>query len=223
MKSIRVFWAGICVLALAGAILVGLALDARGLTRQLPDDPLFVPSATFLQYASLGYHTMVADLMWIRATQKFGKDITTKKEREKRHKFLFPFLDLAVSLDPRFIDAYRFGGLLLTVVKQYDNAIALYEKGYAANPDRWEMPHDLGRLYYLDLNDNDKAIYWWGIADSLPGRPGYVARILPRLYLQAGQREIAIELWLELLNVTDNSTFRGIIKDELEKLGVKVR
>ncbi len=223
MKSVRVFWAGMCVVALAGAILVGRALDARGLTRQLPDDPLFVPSATFLQYASLGYHTMVADLMWIRATQYFGKELYVKKEREDKYKFLFPFLDLAVSLDPRFIDAYRFGGLLLATVRQYDNAIALYEKGYAANPYRWEMPHDLGRLYYLDLKDNDKALYWWNIADSLPGRPGYVARFLPRLHLQAGQREIAIELWLELLNVTDNPRFRAIILEELEKLGVKVR
>ena len=84
------------------------------------------------------------------------------------------------------------------------------------------MPHDLGRLYFLDLKDHEKALYWWKITDTLPGRPGYVARFLPRLYLQAGQREIAIELWLELLDVTDNTVFRGMIKQELEKLGVSV-
>jgi tetratricopeptide (TPR) repeat protein len=222
MKRIGFLWVTIFILALSGSILVGRGLEARGGTREIPDEPLYLPSATFLRYASIGYRSMVADLMWIRATQEFGKEIMSKKKGERKHKFLFPLLDLSVSLDPHFIGAYRFGGLLLHVVKQVDNAIALYEKGYAANPDRWEMPHDLGRLYFLDLKDHEKALYWWKITDTLPGRPGYVARFLPRLYLQAGQREIAIELWLELLDVTDNTVFRGIIKNELEKLGVSV-
>jgi len=223
MMRVHVIWASMFVLALSGSILVGRGLEARGGTRGIPDEPLYLPSATFLRYASLGYRSMVADLMWIRATQRFGKEILTKKKWERKHQFLFPLLDLSVSLDPHFIGAYRFGGLLLHMVNQVDNAIALYEKGYAANPDRWEMPHDLGRLYFLDLKDHEKALYWWKITDTLPGRPGYIARFLPRLYLQAGQREIAIELWLELLDATDNSTFRGMIKQELEKLGVSVR
>jgi len=223
MKRVGFLWGSIFVLALSGSILVGRGLEARGGTRQLPDEPLYLPSPTFLRYASLGYRSMVADLMWIRATQEFGKEIMSKKKWERKHQFLFPLLDLTVSLDPQYVHAYRFGGLLLHMVKQHDNAIALYEKGYAANPDRWEMPHDLGRLYFLDLKDHEKALYWWKITDTLPGRPGYIARFLPRLYLQAGQREIAIELWLELLDATDNSTFRGMIKQELEKLGVSVR
>jgi len=223
MKRIGFLWVTIFILALSGSILVGRGLEARGGTREVPDEPLFVPSATFLRYASLGYQTMVADLMWIRATQEFGKELMTKKRWERKHKFLFPLLDLSVSLDPHFIGAYRYGGLLLHVVKQYENAIALYEKGYAANPDRWEMPHDLGRLYYLDLKDHEKALYWWKITDKLPGRPQYIPRFIPRLYAGAGHREKAIELWLEMLDATDSEWLRGIIHQELEKLGAPVR
>ncbi len=222
MKRIGFLWVTIFILALSGSILVGRGLEARGGTREIPDEPLYLPSATFLRYASIGYRSMVADLMWIRATQEFGKEIASKKKWERRHQFLFPLLDLTVSLDPHFIGAYRFGGLLLHVVKQVDNAIALYEKGYAANPDRWEMPHDLGRLYFLDLKDYEKALYWWKITDTLPGRPEYIPRFLPRLYAKSGQREIAIQLWLELLDVAEQFSFRVIIKQELEKLGVSV-
>ena len=222
MMRVRLIWASIFILALSGSILVERSLEARGATSQLPDEPLFVPSPTFLRYASLGYKTMVADLMWIRATQRFGKEVMSKKKWERKHKFLFPFLDLTVSLDPHFIDAYRFGGLLLDVVKQYDNAIALYKKGYAANPDRWEMPHDLGRLYYLTLHDYEKALYWWKITNELPGRPEYIPRFVPRLYEKAGHREMAIKLWLELYEATDSEWFRGVIKKELEKVGVRV-
>ncbi len=228
MKRFGILWGGIFVVALAGSIFIGRGLEARGETRRLTEESLYIPSATFLRYASLGHQTMVADLMWIRTVQYFGEELERRRElnqprdSKERYKFLYPLLDLTVSLDPQFVRAYRFGGLLLMVVKRYDEAIALYAKGYAANPDRWEMSHDLGRLYFLDLKDHEKALYWWKITDTLPGRPGYIARFLPRLYLQAGQREIAIELWLELLDVTDNTVFRGIIKNELEKLGVRV-
>ncbi len=108
------------------------------------------------------------------------------------------------------------------MVKQNENAIALYEKGYAANPERWEMPHDLGRLYFLDMMDYEKALYWWQITNDLPGRPEYIPRFVPRLYAQTGHQEMAVQLWLELYEATDSEWFRGVIQDEMEKLGVRV-
>ncbi|MEE9154656.1 MAG: tetratricopeptide repeat protein [candidate division NC10 bacterium] len=228
MKRFGILWGGIFVVALAGSIFIGRGLEARGETRRLSEESLYIPSATFLRYASLGHQTMVADLMWIRTVQYFGREIERRRElnqprdSKERYKFLYPLLDLTVSLDPQFVRAYRFGGILLTVVKRYDEAIALYAKGYAANPDRWEMPHDLGRLYYLDLKDHEKALYWWKIANDLPGRPGYIPRFVPRLYAQTGQKEIAIELWLEMLEATDSKTVRAIILFELQKVGVTI-
>ncbi len=228
MKRFGILWGGIFVVALAGSIFIGRGLEARGETRRLSEESLYIPSATFLRYASLGHQTMVADLMWIRTVQYFGEELERRRElnqprdSKERYKFLYPLLDLTVSLDPQFVRAYRFGGILLTVVKRYDEAIALYAKGYAANPDRWEMPHDLGRLYYLDLKDHEKALYWWKIANDLPGRPGYIPRFVPRLYAQTGQKEIAIELWLEMLEATDSKTVRAIILLELQKVGVTI-
>ncbi|MFQ5848824.1 MAG: tetratricopeptide repeat protein [Candidatus Methylomirabilales bacterium] len=231
MRMVGVLWGGVFVVTLAGSILVVRGLDAGRGGPQLSENTPYVPSATLLRYASLGYRPMLADLMWIRATQYFGGELERRKalrksgkfqESEDRYKFLFPLLDLTVSLDPQFIAAYRLGGLLLTVVKRYDDAIALYEKGYAANPDRWEMPHDLGRLYFLDLKDNEKALHWWGITNELPGRPKYIPRFVPRLYAKTGHREMAVKLWLELLQSTESDWFRGVIKKELKKLGVTV-
>jgi tetratricopeptide (TPR) repeat protein len=232
MKGVGILWAGVFAVALTGSILVVHKLDARpGADRRFEEAP-YLPSATFLRYASVGYQAMAADLMWIRATQYFGEELERRrelreagklKEAAERYQFLYPLLDLTVSLDPQFIGAYRFGGLLLTVVKRYDDAIALYEKGYAANPDRWEMPHDLGRLYFLDLKDDEKALYWWKITDELPGRPVYIPRFVPRLYAKTGQKEMAIQIWLELFEATDSEWFRDVIRKELEKLGVTIR
>jgi len=222
VKKISVLWASLFSLALVGSVLAARGLEGRGGASRIADDSLYLPSATFLRYASLGYRTMLADLMWIRATQYFGSQLEVRKATPEKHRFLYPLLDLAVSLDPHFMNAYRFGGLLLTVVKRYEQAIALYEKGYAANPDRWENPHDLGRLYYLELKDHEKALHWWGIANRLPGRPDYIPRFVPLLYLETGQREIAVELWLEMYRATDNEWLQGVIERHLQKLGVQV-
>jgi tetratricopeptide (TPR) repeat protein len=223
MRRFHSLWLVICVFSLLGSILVGRVLEAKGGAEQLGDEPPYLPSPTFLRHASLGYRAMVADLLWIRTTQYFGKELETPKEREKKYRYLLPLLELTVSLDPQFIDAYRLGGLLLIVVRRPEEAIALYEKGYAANPDRWENPHDLGRLYYLELKDYEKALHWWKITEKLPGRPDYIPRFIPRLYAQTGQREIAIELWLEMFQRTDNAYLRNLIQDELRRLGVQVQ
>jgi len=233
MKRFGILWGGIFVVAFAGSMLAVHELDATAGASRPFEEPPYLPSATFLRYASLGYNAMAADLMWIRATQYFGEELDRRREarrshqgqdpqKRERYKFLYPLLDRTVSLDPQFMGAYRFGGLLLGVVGRPDEAIALYEKGYAANPDRWEMPHDLGRLYYLDLKDLKKALYWWSIANDIPGRPHYIPRFIPRLYAQTGQKEIAIELWKEMLEATDNEWLRNTVLRELKKLGVTV-
>jgi len=223
MKKISILWASLFSVALVGSVLAARGLEARGRASRFADDSLYLPPATFLQYVSLGYRTMVADLMWIRAIQYFGKQLQIPNREERQYTFFFPLLDLAVSLDPQFIDAYRLGGLLLHVVRRNEEAIALYEKGYAANPDRWEMPHDLGRLYYLELKDYEKALYWWSITNRLPGRPEYIPRFIPLFYLETGQKEIAIELWLEMYRATDNEWARSVIQGRLEKLGVEIQ
>ena len=222
MRRFHPLWLVILVLSLLGSIFVGRVLEAKGGATGLRDEPPYLPSPTFLRYASLGYRAMVVDLLWIRTVQYFGKELETPKEREQKYRYLLPLLELTVSLDPQFIDAYRFGGLLLLVARQPHQAIALYEKGYADNPDRWEMPHDLGRLYYLELKEYEKALYWWKITDGLPGRPEYIPRFIPRLYAQTGQRETAIELWLEMFRATDNVYLRNLIRDELRRLGAQI-
>lgn len=223
MKRLHPVWLVIFILGLSGSILVGRSLEATGGAGQWDDDPPYLPSPAFLRYASLGYRAMAADLFWIRTTQYFGKELESRKAWEEKYRYLLPLLELTVSLDPQFIDAYRFGGLLLTVVRRPDQAITLYEKGYAANPGRWENPHDLGRLYYLELQDYEKALYWWKITAKLPERPDYIPRFIARLHAQAGQREMAIELWLEMFYATDNEYLRNLIRDELRRLGVQVQ
>ena len=195
------------------------ALDERDEELQEVGEELaYLPSAEYLRPALLGFDHLAADLFWLRTIQYFGEHYQT----DRRYSKLYPLVDLVTSLDPQFVDAFSWGGLLLTLSKQYPEAIAIYEKGIAHNPDRWELPYDLGRVYYLELHDYPKALHWWELANRLPNRAHYLPRMVARLYARTGYRETAIEAWLEMYRNTDNPQVQEIIVRELKKLGVSV-
>ncbi len=201
-------------LALAGAFVAVRWLEGHAGDGAERLEPIFFPRVEILRPALLGFTGLAADLTWIRTVQYFGGRV----ERGERFPQLYQLVDMVTSLDPRFLDAYVYGGLFLTIVKQYPNAIAIYEKGFAANPTTWQIPHDLGRLYFLELRDYGQALHWWNITDRLPGRPDYIPRFLIRLQAKTGHVETALELWRQLLARTENEAVREIARREIKKL-----
>lgn len=206
----------ITVLALAtfGFLSLGVALDRRGPLQEVEEELAYLPKAAYLKPALLGFEHLAADLFWLQTIQYFGKHF----EADRRYPKLYRLVDLVTSLDPQFIDAFRLGALFLTIARETPEAIAVYEKGIAQNPHRWELPHDLGRIYYLELRDYPKALSWWERTDQLPGRPHYIPRFVARLYAQTGHLETALELWQVLYDSTDNEWVKETARREIEKL-----
>ena len=71
---------------------------------------------------------------------------------------LYPLLDLTTTLDPYFSIAYRFGAIFLGEAYpggpgRPDLAIALLQKGLAAQPEKWQYMQDLGFVYYWHMRD----------------------------------------------------------------------
>ena len=204
----------IALVSLAGAFLVTRGIEARAVDRAEGLQPIFFPRAEILRPALLGFTGLAADLTWIRTVQYFGSRI----EGKERFPQLYQLVDMATSLDPHFLDAYQYGGLFLVIARQYTQAIDIYEKGIAANPFAWQLPHDLGRLYFLELQDYRQAFHWWEITDRLPGRPHYIPRFLIRLQAKLGHVETALELWQQMLDHSENEAIREIARREIRKL-----
>lgn len=211
---------GVLLLSAAAIAVVPLSsiLDARA-PRPADDEPLFLPRASALRPALLGFHMLAADLYWLRSIQYFGG----RYEGTGHYPSLHPLIDLTTSLDSHFLEAYELGGLLLLIAKQPAEAIRIYEKGIAANPDRWELPYALGRLYFLDLKDNARALHWWELTDTLPGRPEYLPRFLARLHAKTGDIETAYELWHAMYERSDNEWVRRTAKAEMERLLARMK
>jgi tetratricopeptide (TPR) repeat protein len=207
-------------LALACALLFGAVVP---LQRQAPalggagleDRVLLLPPPTALRVASLGFHAMAADAVWLLAIQYIGGHLSS----DRRFPELRRLVETVVALDPHFVDAYTLGALFLSYAAgDIAGAVALLERGVQANPTRWEIPHDLARTYYLDLRDYRQALHWFEVTDRLPGRPHYVPRFIARLYAATGERETALELWRAMREAATSDWVREIADREIAKL-----
>ena len=127
---------------LALAIALQVVRDRAFAHTAVDKQVLYVSDAEVMRRAALSYDTLLADVYWIRALQHYGGE-RQKPERERRYDLLYPLLDMATTLDPRFTIGYRFGAIFLAEphpggAGRPDLAIALLKKGVAFNPNKWD-------------------------------------------------------------------------------------
>lgn len=219
MRKFHFSTACLCALLIAGGAAAGLlgALDSARPRVAAEGEAPWLPPAGAVRVMSLGYHTLAADLFWFRTVQYFGEHIQT----DRRYPHLYRLVDLTTSLDPHFLDAYQLGGLFLAIGQAFPEAIAIYRKGIEHNPDRWELPYDLGRMYFLDLGDIPAALEWLERANRLHGYPPFVPRMVALLRARAGLVEAALEMWEQIRETTDNPWIRERATQEIRKLRVR--
>ncbi|MGI9535388.1 MAG: hypothetical protein ACR2NW_10605, partial [Thermodesulfobacteriota bacterium] len=91
-----------------------------------------------LEKVSLGYKELLADLYWLRMLQYFGSDEIQLSQKDA--KLLFNYFDIITDLDPKFVNAYRFGGTFLAEptpigLGELELGTKLMDKGRENNPN----------------------------------------------------------------------------------------
>jgi hypothetical protein len=211
------------VLALYGCALGLQAIRERVAPRPLGGaSMLYVRSGSFLARASLSYRSLAADLYWIRAIQHFGST-RLSRDANKRYDLLYPLLDIATSLDPRFSIAYRFGAIFLADRPpdgpgRPDLSIALLQKGLAAHPERWEYAQDAGFVYYWWLQDYKSAAQWFQRASQIAGAPWWLRSLAATVLVEGGDRKASRQLWDNIYRTADHEWLRNNAKLRLAQL-----
>ena len=168
---------------------------------------LYVRSPEFIKRAALSYDALAADVYWIRAIQHYGST-KLSKDASKQYDLLYPLLDLTTSLDPYFDIAYRFGAIFLAErhpagAGRPDLAIALLQKGLAAQPTKWQFAMDIGYVHYFWLQDYHGAADWFRRASDIPGSAIWLAPLAAVTLAQGGNRQSSRLLWQEVVKTSE--------------------
>jgi tetratricopeptide (TPR) repeat protein len=205
---------------LVAAALMQRQIDAATRSEVAQRQEVLITSGSLLEKLSLGYDSLFADIYWTRAVQYFGSRIG---ERNARFDSLAPLLNIATTLDPRLIVAYRFGAIFLSEPKpigagRTDLAVELVRKGIAANPAEWPLYYDLGFLYYWRLKDYPHATAAYLAGSKLPHAPLVMKLMAARIAEKGGSMETSRMIFSGLYESTKDPAVRKAILKQLRAL-----
>jgi tetratricopeptide (TPR) repeat protein len=191
------------ICCLGGAVVLHAAQERWSPPPADRPELLYVRSPAVAKRAALSYQGIAADLYWIRALQHFGNERLKPPGHARNYSLLYPLLDLTTTLDPYFSIAYRFGAIFLGEAYpggpgRPDLAIALLEKGIAAQPEKWQYVQDLGFVYYWHLRDFKAAAATFQRAADMPGAPSWLRPLAAVTLAEGGQRSASRALWQQL-------------------------
>ncbi len=204
----------LAVVALAWAV-AGLLgrLEARPAARE--DERLWLPSGLFLRESTAGFREVAADALWFQAVQYYGE------YRHGRHDLAYfrGMMRGVTTLDPRFLEAYRFGALVLaTDMRDVAGGIDLLRRGIQANPDCAILPFEVGFLQWVVQRDYARAATWFDAASRAPDASDFTRRFAAFAHKRAGQIEVSYVLWRNLRDTTSDPGMRDLAARMMAKI-----
>lgn len=190
------------------------------------EETLYLSSST-LKKMSLGFDEVLSDIYWFRSIQYLGSDET--KFSNKDSELLHNYFDIMTDLDPKFVNAYRFGGSFLAEpipigLNDFDKGTDLYDKGRLNNPKHFRLPYEEAFLYYLYSNDYSKAADLFEEASekvSTDFRKASLKGMAATARLRGGDRELSKKIWEEIYETTQNEGRKEFALQNLRELKTK--
>jgi tetratricopeptide (TPR) repeat protein len=187
--------------------------DAWAPRHAVTDEIRYLPTGQLLKAASMGYETLVADMLWARTTLLFGKNF--EQEDTDWYAWVFHMIDLATDLDPEFKAAYKYGGLMLRAEQDFiDQSSLIYQKGMVALPENHYFPFFIAMNYFQYKDDRATAADYMEIAARCGTGPAYLPSLAASLRTEVGDpREALMFLEEELRAVpADEEALRTAVE-----------
>jgi tetratricopeptide (TPR) repeat protein len=193
----------------------GRRLDALESPAATDAELLYLPNGRHLRVLSLGHAPLVADAIYVWAIQHYSA-----YGREDRGKYVeHVFGDVITELDPRFVDPYWLGSLILIVEnRDLEAGLRLLDKGFASNPGSWIFPY-LAGWECARAQDYARAVVYFERAAAVPAAPANVRRIIAGMYARSGNLDDALASWQAVLaDPASDATSRAIAERQVKGL-----
>lgn len=193
-------------------------IDAEQKATRLEVDQLAIGSGTAVKRMSLEYAPLMAAIYWTRAVQYFGEK---HRLHQKNLELLWPLLDIATTLDPHLMVAYRFGSIFLSErspmgAGRPDLGIELLERGLKANPDEWRLYQDMGNVYYFDMKDYPKASAAFFEGSKNPKAYIWMKVLAAKIAAEGESPETSYFLWQQVYETTTDPMIKKNAEEHLK-------
>jgi hypothetical protein len=212
------------VAGFAGVYELQTKIDKQKSSISVERNQLAFRSGRLVKALSLEYAPFLGAVYWTRVVQYFG-------EKHRLHQtnldLLWPLLDIATTLDPQLIPAYRFGSTFLSDSPprgqgRPDLAVKLLERGTKANPDQWRLYQDLGNVYYFDAKDYAKASAAFAEGSKNPQALIWMKVMAAKIAAEGESPEISYFLWLQVYQTTADAMVKQNAEEHLKLMKVKL-
>ena len=154
---------------------------------------------------TLGFEGLIADWYWMKSLQYLGDKVLSSKQdvslddlSSLNPRLLYPYLNNATDLDPKFFGVYEFGAMVLPAIDK-EQAIKLTQKGINNNPDKWRLYQYLGFIYWRSEN-YQKAAEVYEKGANIEGAPEFMRLMAARMKSEGGNRETAREIYQQMFD-----------------------
>jgi hypothetical protein len=207
---------------LAGAVSLQAARERIYPQIASPVDEIYFTSGEGVGRLALSFKSVLADVYWIRAIQYFAAT-RLKGRPAPREDLLYPLLDITTTLDPAFNIAYRFGAIFLCEGRQRglarpELAVTLLDKGFAANPHKWQYVYDKAFVYYWTIRDPKQAAHWFAEAAKVPRSPEWLPGLAGYMLAQGGDRQSSRFLFQQIYQTAEHEYMRATAEWRLGQL-----
>jgi tetratricopeptide (TPR) repeat protein len=202
------------VLGFAGVWRLQLVIDIERSSAIRESDELLLTSPRMLKVLSFEFAPLLGQIYWTRAVQYYGEQHAT---HSRDFTSLWPLLDIATTLDPNLLPAYRFGSMFLSAAApggagRPDQAVTLLQRGIRENADYWRFYQDLGFIYYMDAKDYPKAAQAFDEGSRKPKAQLWMRVMAAKVAAEGESFETSMFLWRDVYqNAIDPDTKKGAL------------
>lgn len=174
------------------------------------------------QFVSLGNRRLFADILWISTLLEGDLDHYTNKDFNN---WMYLRFDTILKLDPYFLEAYKYGGQYLSIIKDDDlGAKDIYDRGLLYYPDDYFLNWNCGYHYLHELNDRSNSLKCFMKIIYHPSSPSYLPSLIAKIKAEENLKESALVILEEsLLKINPNEiNLLQKIKNDITKLKIEL-
>lgn len=201
------------LLILSCGIFMGLKLQINKIAREkIPGSSIiYIPSGKYLKFATFGYSSFIADLIYIWAIQYYSNYSIPDRYDNLDHIF-----SIIAELDHRYLDPYEIGAMIAVYeAKDLSLAFKILDRGLEKNPAQWIFPLQAGHYAQMMTKDYELARKYYKKTMEMDGAPVIIRRLYANAAFKIMDYKTAWENWLEIYQTTEDERIKKIASNQL--------